>query len=191
MIASLQRVTKPWNECTPCWPFDLASWLGRSQKRGNGVGWYWRPNDQCRWCVTCEPIRALLDGGVLCSLKSNMWKSDLPFPADKYLLIHPRMTARLWGCFSHHRAGRSRSTDPPTPSNCESELTMLLTEPEIVWDWRLGACIWPGDLHAACCRNVMMEPEQNLLKQSFVESGVFLPGCKSNMTCLCCLNVSK
>lgn len=40
-------------------------------------------------------LRALLDGGALCSLKSNMWKSDLPFPADKHQLIHPKTTARL------------------------------------------------------------------------------------------------
>lgn len=40
-------------------------------------------------------LRALLDGSALCSLKSNMWKSDLPFPADKHQLIHPKTTARL------------------------------------------------------------------------------------------------
>lgn len=66
-------------------------------------------------------------------------------------------------------------------SSCEFKLTMLLTETEIVG---LGATIWPGYLHAARCRNAMMEPEQSRLEQSFVESGVFPPGCRNGMTFL-------
>lgn len=47
-----------------------------------------------------RPLEPPLDSDALCSLKSNMWKSDLQFPADRNLLIHPKTTARLWVFFS-------------------------------------------------------------------------------------------
>lgn len=99
----------------------------------------------------------------------------MPFPADKYQPIHPKTTARLRGVWPPPVAVMHGS------SSCEFKLTMLLTETEIVG---LGATIWPGYLHAARCRNAMMEPEQSRLEQSFVESGVFPPGCRNGMTFL-------
>lgn len=69
-------------------------------------------------------------------------------------------------------------------SNCELKLTVLLTETEAACDSGLGSAICPGYLHAVCCRDAMMEPKQNRLKQSFAESSVSLPGCNNGMTFL-------
>lgn len=79
------------------WPYNSPRLplVGTKLKCADGVWRYRADIGRHRWCVTCEPIRAPLDSGGPCSLKSNMWKSDLPFPADKYLLIRPT-TARQW-----------------------------------------------------------------------------------------------
>lgn len=94
--------------------------------------WYQCWNNRHRGRVTCEPIRATSHTALLCSLKRNMGRSDLPFPPDKYLLIRPWKTVRLRVVWATTSQGNHK-----TQSHHQWVWT-LATEPGIVWGVKAG-----------------------------------------------------